>query len=228
MFAQRLFIQFLAVSMKEIRQTLADRRMIGMLVVAPLIQLTVFGFAVDLDVDRLSTVIVDQDQTALSRRHIAGVLADGTLRAAGTHTDVAGAERAIDAGEATVALVVPRGFERDVERGRPTSVQAIVDGANPNESSTAQSTIARYFGRVSQRLSADWRAGARRRVLLAAARPLQPEPRHADLHVAGHPGHHAADQHGPAHRHRRRTREGDGHARAGAGHPHSAAGADAR
>jgi ABC-2 type transport system permease protein len=160
MFAQRLFIQFLAVSMKEIRQTLADRRMIGMLIIAPLIQLTVFGFAVDLDVDRLPTVIVDQDQTALSRRHIAGMLADGTLRAAGVRADVASAEHAIEEGEATVALVVPRGFERDVERGRPTSVQAIVDGTNPNESGTAQSTVARYFGAASQRLSAERRERA--------------------------------------------------------------------
>jgi ABC-2 type transport system permease protein len=155
MFAHRLIIQFLAVSMKEIRQTLADRRMIGMLIVAPLIQLTVFGFAVDLDVDRLPTVIVDQDQTALSRRHIAALLADGTLLAAGTHPDVASAERAIETGAATVAVIVPRGFERDVERGRPASIQAIVDGSNPNESNTAQSTVARYFGDVSQRLVAE-------------------------------------------------------------------------
>lgn len=160
MFAHRLLIQFLAVSIKEIRQTLADRRMLGMLIVAPLIQLTVFGFAVDLDVDRLPTLVVDEDQTALSRRHIAAVLADGTLRAAGTAPDVARAEAAIIAGTATVALVVPRGFEQDVERGRPTTVQAIVDGSNPNESGTAQATIARYFGAVSQRLVADRQARA--------------------------------------------------------------------
>lgn len=160
MFAHRLSIQFFAVAMKELRQTLAERRLIGMLIVAPLIQLTVFGFAVDLEVDRLPTLVVDEDQTALSRRHIAGVLADGTLRAAGTAPDVASAEAAIEAGTATVALVVPRGFERDVERGRPTFVQAIVDGSNPNESSTAQSAIARYFGGVSQRLVARHEARA--------------------------------------------------------------------
>jgi len=131
---------------------MADRRMLGMLLVAPLIQLSVFGFAVDLDVDRLPTIVVDEDQTALSRQHIAGVLADGTLQAAGTAPDAASAEAAIEAGTATVALVLPRGFEQDVERGRPTFVQAIVDGSNPNESNTAQTTIARYFGGVSQRL----------------------------------------------------------------------------
>jgi len=154
---QRLLTQFFAVAMKEIRQTLADRRMIGVLLVAPLIQLTIFGFAVDLDVDHLPTVVVDQDQTALSRKHIAGVLADGTLLATGTASDSAEAEAAIEAGRATVALVIPRGFERDVERGRPTHVQAIVDGSNPNESSTAQSTIARYFGGVSHALLSERR-----------------------------------------------------------------------
>jgi ABC-2 type transport system permease protein len=149
--ARRLFVQLLAVAMKEIRQTLADKRIIGMLVVAPLVQLTVFGFAVDLDVDHLPTVVVDQDQSPLSRKHVAGLLADGTLRAAGTAPDSASAERAIEDGSAAVALIVPRGFERDVERGEPTRVQAVVDGTNPNESSAAHSAVSRYFAAASQR-----------------------------------------------------------------------------
>lgn len=151
---QKLLVQFLAVARKELRQTLADRRMIGMLVVAPLIQLTVFGYAVDLDVDHLATVVVDQDQTAFSRQHLAGVLADGTLTLAGSLPDVASAERAIETGQAAVALVIPQGFARDVARGEPTHVQALVDGTNPNESGRAQSTIAGYFGGLSQKLAA--------------------------------------------------------------------------
>lgn len=158
-----LLVQFLAVCMKEMRQTLADRRLIGMLIVAPLVQLTVFGFAVDLDVDRLPTVVVDEDQSPLSRKHVAGLLADGTLRAAGTHTDTARAEAALEDGSAAAVLVIPPGYERDVERGRGAHVQAIVDGTNPNESSVAQSAIARYFAGASQRLTAERaeRSGAR-------------------------------------------------------------------
>jgi len=150
-----LLVQFLAVSMKEIRQTLADRRMIGMLLVAPPVQLTVFGFAVDLDVDHLTTLVVDQDQTTLSRKHVAALLADGTLESAGTRPDPASAERAIEQGAATVALIVPAGFERDVERGRPSHVQAVVDGTNPNKSSRAQSTVLGYFGEASQKRLAE-------------------------------------------------------------------------
>jgi len=154
-----LFVQFLAVAMKELRQTLADRRMIGMLVLAPLVQLTVFGFAVDLDVDRLPTVVVDQDQTALSRQHVAAVLADGTLERVGTRLDSASAERAIEAGSAAVALIVPPRFARDLERGKPTQVQAIVDGTNPNKSGRAQSTVLGYFAAASQRLLAEKSGG---------------------------------------------------------------------
>jgi ABC-2 type transport system permease protein len=115
----------------------------------------VFGFAVDLDVDHLATLVVDQDQTALSRQHIAAVLADGTLESAGTRPDSASAERAIEQGQAAVALIIPRGFAHDVERGRPSQVQAIVDGTNPNESSRAQSTVLGYFGKANQRLLAE-------------------------------------------------------------------------
>lgn len=148
----RSLVQFFAVAMKEIRQTAADKRMIGMLIVAPLIQLTVFGFAVNLDVDRLKTVVVDRDDSAFSRRHVQGLLADGTLVGAGASMSAADAERAIEDGSADVALIVPERFGRDVRRGEPTHVQAIVDGTNPNKSGTAQSTVARYFGEVADRL----------------------------------------------------------------------------
>jgi ABC-2 type transport system permease protein len=154
----RSLVQFLAVATKEIRQTAADKRMIGMLIVAPLIQLTIFGFAVNLDVDRLKTIVVDEDQSAFSRRHVQGLLADGTLVGAGESPTAAAAERAIEDGSADVALIVPKSFARDVQRGEPTHVQAIVDGTNPNKSGTAQSSVARYFGEAADEARAQRRS----------------------------------------------------------------------
>ena len=62
-------VQLAAVFRKEVRQTVRDRRIMFMLIVAPLVQTVIFGFAVDYDVDRVPTVVVDRDRTAASREH---------------------------------------------------------------------------------------------------------------------------------------------------------------
>src|SRR6266511_5593691 len=89
-------VQLAAVFRKEVRQTVRDRRIMFMLIVAPLVQTVLFGFAVDFDVDRVPTVVVDRDRTAESRLHTRRVLADGTLLRAGTARSAAEAEGEID------------------------------------------------------------------------------------------------------------------------------------
>ncbi|HEY5961380.1 MAG TPA: ABC transporter permease, partial [Polyangiaceae bacterium] len=140
----RWFVQLLAVAVKEARHTVRDKRMLGMLLVAPAIQLGVFGFAVDFDVDRVPTVVVDHDQTELSRTQIQQVLADGTLVRRMTTVSDKEAELAIDAGEVAAALIVPPGFARDYASGRAAHVQVVVDGTDPNRGAVAAAAVARY------------------------------------------------------------------------------------
>ena len=68
-------VQLAAVFRKEVRQTVRDRRIMFMLVAAPLIQTVVLGFAVDFDVDRVPTLVVDRDGSAESREHARRLLA---------------------------------------------------------------------------------------------------------------------------------------------------------
>ena len=65
----RALTTYAAVVQKEFRQTLRDRRIMFMLVAAPLIQTILFGFAVDFDVDRVPTAIADLDRSGASREH---------------------------------------------------------------------------------------------------------------------------------------------------------------
>jgi ABC-2 type transport system permease protein len=140
----RWLIQLYSVALKEIRHTVRDRRMVAILLIAPALQLGVFGFAVDFDVDRVPTVVVDHDQTELSRLHVRQVLADGTLVRTMACASDAVAERAIDSGQAAAALVIPAGFARDLVRGRVAHMQVIVDGTDPNRGSIAAAAVARY------------------------------------------------------------------------------------
>jgi ABC-2 type transport system permease protein len=137
-------IQLYAVALKEVRHIVRDRRMMALLLIAPAIQLGLFGLAVDFDVDRVPTIIVDHDQTELSRQHLRQVLADGTLIGVQSTASDSRALRAIDTGEVAAALIVPPGFAADIARGRIAHLQVVVDGTDPNRSSIAAATVARY------------------------------------------------------------------------------------
>ena len=157
-------VQLAAIFRKEVRQTVRDRRIMFMLVVAPLIQTVVFGFAVDFDVDRVPTVVVDQDGTAESRLHARRLLADGTLARAGVVRSPAEAEREIDDGRAAAALILPSGLGADLAAGRAAEVQVLLDGTDPNRATVAAGAASRYFGEVGEAL-------ARERLVARGLRP---------------------------------------------------------
>jgi ABC-2 type transport system permease protein len=137
-------IQLYAVALKEVRHIVRDKRMMGLLLIAPVIQLGLFGLAVDFDVDRVPTVVVDHDQTDVSRQHLRQVLADGTLIRSHSSSSDAQALQAIDAGDAAAALVVPAGFAAAIARGGVAHLQIVVDGTDPNRGSIAAAAVARY------------------------------------------------------------------------------------
>ena len=146
---RRALTQLRSVVLKEARQTLRDRRMMVLILVVPLIQLVVFGYAVDLDIDRVPTVIVDHDDTATSREHLTGLLADGSLVEVARTQDEDEAERMLEEGGATVVVIVPSGYDREVTRGEPARVQVIVDGCDPNRGTVAAAAAQRYFAEVA-------------------------------------------------------------------------------
>ena len=145
--------QLLAVFRKEVRQTVRDRRVMFMLVVAPLIQTVIFGFAVDFDVDRVGTVVVDHDQGEAGRLHARRLLADGTLRPVGRRGGVGEAQADLDAERAAAALLLPPGFSADLAAGRPAEAQLLLDGSDPTRAATAGAAASRYFGEVGEALA---------------------------------------------------------------------------
>jgi len=142
----RSLAMLLAVIKKELRQTARDRRMMFLLVGVPVIQLFIFANAVNLDVDRVPTVVVDLDKSQRSLSDLRRLLADGTLTKVGAVDNIPEAERWLETGRAAVVLLIPEGFERDVVRGQRARVQAILDGSDPNRASIASAAIAQYFG----------------------------------------------------------------------------------
>ncbi len=128
-------VEALAVARKEVRQTLRDKRTLVVLVIAPLLQLTVLGFAVNLEVEGLPTVIVDADRTAASRDFAADLTAGELFEVVERSPVAADGVAALVAGKAEVALVLPRGS------GRPAPVQVLTDGSNANHAIVARNAV---------------------------------------------------------------------------------------
>lgn len=120
---------------KEFLQLRRDKQLMRIVFIAPIMQLFVFGFAINLDVNEVTMVVVDLDRTAESRAFVDRFTQSGYFRAIEYVSDPARIDGALDQGEATLALTIPRGFGTQLHRGESVSVQALVDGTESNVAS---------------------------------------------------------------------------------------------
>lgn len=142
-----------AIIRKEFIQALRDPRMRGMLVVPPLLQLLIFGYAVNLDVDTAKIAWMDQDRSPQSRDLFSQFAGSGHFVIAAAPANEVEMQRTLDRGEVDGVVRVLPGFGRDVQRGRAVNVQVLLDGANSNTASLvtgfASQTVARYSRSIS-------------------------------------------------------------------------------
>jgi len=123
---------------KEIRQLFRDPKTKRVIFVAPIIQLLLFGYAVNTDVRNVAMALVDHDRTAESRALVESFTASGYFRIVESSDRSADLGRALDRGSATVAMEIPAGYAADVAAGRSPVVQLLVDGTNSNTATVAQ------------------------------------------------------------------------------------------
>lgn len=140
--------KLLAFVKKELIQVSRDRRMLPIVIVAPILQLLILGYAVSLDVRDIPVVVADLDNSASSRDLLEAVFNSGYFVEVGRAEFLAEVDGYLDSGRAAVALVVPAGFERNLLAGKKTFFQGLIDGT---ESQTATvglnylEMIARHF-----------------------------------------------------------------------------------
>jgi ABC-2 type transport system permease protein len=139
---------------KELHQLLRDPKTKRVIFAAPIIQLVLFGYAVNTDVKNVATFVVDQDRSAESRLLLDAFTASGYFRVAGTSDRADDLLAALDRGDARVALWIPAGFARDVAAGGSPRVQLLLDGSNSNTATVAQGYAARIAVQHGARLSA--------------------------------------------------------------------------
>ncbi|MFH2005766.1 MAG: ABC transporter permease [bacterium] len=163
-----MLTSLLAMIAKEFRQTFRDKRMVALLLMAPMIQLVLLGYAVNLEVEHVPTVVADEDRTPESRRFAQALTAGDAFDRVATVTSSAEAERMIARGKVPIAIIIPRGFGRRQVQGKPTAIQTLVDGSDSNRAIVAQNAVLTF---VMQRAS---EKAEQRFAELAAARGQVP------------------------------------------------------
>jgi ABC transporter DrrB family efflux protein len=139
---RRGFGRIAVIARKELLQLRRDRLTVGMMVAVPLIQLMLFGYAIDTDVRHMPTVVYDADHTAESRDLARRMEATGFYDLVGSAASYDDISRAFRSNRARVGLVIPDRFATDLVRGRAAHVQLIVDGSDPQTVASATNTAA--------------------------------------------------------------------------------------
>lgn len=131
--------RILVILRKEFRQALREPRMRVVMFVPPLIQLVLFGYAVNLDVDNVRIAWMDQDRTPASRDLLAAFEGSGRFEITTMPQREDQIQWLMDRGKVQAVVRVLPGFGRDIERRRRTAVQILVEGTNSNTASLVSS-----------------------------------------------------------------------------------------
>jgi len=125
------------VARKEFIQIRRDKGLLRMVVIAPLLQLLIYGYVVATEIRALPMAVLDQSESAESRRLIDRFIASGYFTLDQNVGSLAGAERRLNEGQALVALVIPHDYARDIRAGVLAKLQLLVDGTNSNTATIA-------------------------------------------------------------------------------------------
>jgi ABC-2 type transport system permease protein len=126
------FRRLLAVATKEVRQLSRDRVTFGMIVGVPLMQITLFGYAINYDVRNLATVVQDDANSSMSREFIAQLKATQVVHVSYNTNSSEELLRLMREGRASMAIVIPQDFERRLQSDTRPVVQILVDGSQPS------------------------------------------------------------------------------------------------
>jgi len=139
---KQMFQRILAIIQKEFSQTWRDRTTLGIMLTIPLLQLILFGYAINTNVNHIPTVVADQSMSPASRAYLTDMVNSGYFDVAATTTDQAGAVQTIDGGQAQVGIVIPPDFDKDVLNGG-AQVLILVDGTDffTSQSANAYATL---------------------------------------------------------------------------------------
>jgi ABC-2 type transport system permease protein len=150
--------RLLALTWKEFLQLKRDKMTLRMIVMVPVMQTLIFGYAINYDVKHLRTVVMDESRSFESRELVAKMTSTGYFDVLTYVDSLEEVRREIDSGRAAVGVVFDRDFGKNRHRGRPSEAFLIVNASDTTTSSQAMSIMAGISQTMSIRALAQ-RAG---------------------------------------------------------------------
>jgi ABC-2 type transport system permease protein len=145
-----------AVARKEFYHIVRDYRSLYMAFALPLLLILLFGYALSLDVDNVKVVIVDQDRTELSRDFAGRLDASAYFDLVTYLSDERAAVAWLDAGKATIALVIPPRWTENIRSNREAPLQVLIDASDPNIGTISRGYITSFVEQYNSRLLAEF------------------------------------------------------------------------
>ena len=133
--------RFIAVLMKEFVQMRRDRLTFAMMIGVPVMQLVLFGFAINLDPKGLPAAVVSADASIFSRRLMSALEQSGYFRVVAQPATVAEADRMLAAGRVQFVIHLPEDFSRRLQRGERPALLVEADATDPAATSNALAAL---------------------------------------------------------------------------------------
>jgi ABC-2 type transport system permease protein len=140
---------------KEFLELRQEPRLFGIVIIAPLIQLTMLGYAATTDVRNVPVVVVDQDRSAASRDLVARFEVSDNFTIVDTVSASGDIDEYLDGGRAWMALVIPSDYGERVRTGRSVVVQVVADGTDANSTNVAVGYAGALVARYARELAAE-------------------------------------------------------------------------
>ena len=140
-----------AVARKELRQLMRDRLTLGFVVFVPIVQLVLFGYAINQDIRHVTTAVVDLAGTETSRRLTGQLQATQTFDVVRHADSEEEGQQLIAAGKVDAVVVIPVDFTRNYYRGRGAEVSILVDATDPTLARAVQTAVRGFEAHLNSR-----------------------------------------------------------------------------
>ena len=122
---------------KELLELKRDPRLFGIVIIAPIVQLTMLGYATTTDVHDVPVVVIDDDRSVESRDLVSRFDASQNFVIVDAAESVRQIDGYLDSGRAWMALAIPAGYGEQVRNGQGTTIQVVADGTDANSTNVA-------------------------------------------------------------------------------------------
>jgi ABC-2 type transport system permease protein len=147
-------LRILALVKKELLSIFKDPRALGTLLVPPIIQCFVFGYAASYDLNNIPYALLDRSHSAAAREMVAHLDGTGLFHRVIVIERPEDVRKCMDDGSVVFVLSIGQDFEKELLSGRKADVQVISDGRNSNTAGTALS----YVNSAISTFNAQWRS----------------------------------------------------------------------